>query len=71
MVRGSSLDKVCKMMSIDVDSCDSDSPKNVNNDFRCRLSSRGFCESKDVRVGGKVNLEDSFEEGNIRDDFGL
>ncbi|GJU79655.1 RNA-directed DNA polymerase, eukaryota [Tanacetum coccineum] len=50
---------------LDVDSCDSDSPKNVNNDS-VSPSSRVLRE-EDVR-GVESDLVDSFEEGEIRDD---
>ncbi|GKD88561.1 hypothetical protein Tco_1364068 [Tanacetum coccineum] len=50
---------------LDVDSCDSDSPKNVNNDL-VSPSSRVLRE-EDVREV-ESNLVDSFEEGEIRDD---
>ncbi|GJY35102.1 hypothetical protein Tco_0420480 [Tanacetum coccineum] len=64
--KGPSWMKVRKMRSIlDVDSCDSDSPKNVNNDS-VSPSSRVLRE-EDVR-GVESDLVDSFEEGEIRDD---
>ncbi|GKG48953.1 hypothetical protein Tco_0513100, partial [Tanacetum coccineum] len=47
---------------LDVDSCDSDSPKNVNNDSVSH-SSRVLRE-EDVR-GVESDLVDSFEEGEI------
>ncbi|GKG33925.1 hypothetical protein Tco_0434084, partial [Tanacetum coccineum] len=50
---------------LDVDSCDSYSPKNVNNDS-VSPSSRVLRE-EDVR-GMESDLVDSFEEGEIRDD---
>ncbi|GKA26110.1 RNA-directed DNA polymerase, eukaryota [Tanacetum coccineum] len=50
---------------LDVDSCDSDSPKNVNNDS-VSPSSRVLRE-EDVR-GVESDLVDSFEEGEIHDD---
>ncbi|GKG35793.1 hypothetical protein Tco_0440947, partial [Tanacetum coccineum] len=50
---------------LDVDSCDSDSPKNVNNDS-VSPSSRVLREEKDVR-GVESDLVDSFEECEIRD----
>ncbi|GJV75905.1 hypothetical protein Tco_1507489 [Tanacetum coccineum] len=52
-------------VSLDVDSCDSDSPKNVNNDS-VSPSSR-VLRDEDVR-GVESDLVDSFEEGEIRDD---
>ncbi|GKG00309.1 hypothetical protein Tco_0301999, partial [Tanacetum coccineum] len=50
---------------LDVDSCDSDSPKNVNNDSVS--SSSRVLREEDVR-GVKSDLVDSFEEGEICDD---
>ncbi|GJY85102.1 zinc finger CCCH domain-containing protein 19 [Tanacetum coccineum] len=50
---------------LDVDSCDSDSPKNVNNDS-VSPSSRVLREEDVRRV--ESDLVDSFEEGEIRDD---
>ncbi|GKG10409.1 hypothetical protein Tco_0341809, partial [Tanacetum coccineum] len=49
---------------LDVDSCDSDSPKNVNNDSVS--PSNRVLREEDVR-GVESDLVDSFEEGEIRD----
>ncbi|GKA63523.1 hypothetical protein Tco_0763129 [Tanacetum coccineum] len=63
---GSSLDESLENEEhLDVDSCDSDSPKNVNNDL-VSPSSRVLRE-EDV-CGVESDLVDSFEEGEIRDD---
>ncbi|GJX79941.1 5-oxoprolinase-like protein [Tanacetum coccineum] len=63
---GPSLDESLENVEhLDVDSCDSDSPKNVNNDS-VSPSSRVLRE-EDVR-GVESDLVDSFEEGEIRDD---
>ncbi|GJZ94656.1 hypothetical protein Tco_0666859 [Tanacetum coccineum] len=64
--RGPSLDESLENEEhLDVDSCDSDSPKNVNNDL-VSPSSRVLRE-EDV-CGVESDLVDSFEEGEIRDD---
>ncbi|GJU48660.1 ribonuclease H-like domain-containing protein [Tanacetum coccineum] len=66
MQSGPSLDESLENEEhLDVDSCDSDSPKNVNNDS-VSPSSRVLRE-EDVR-GVESDLVDSFEEGEIRDD---
>ncbi|GKC79799.1 hypothetical protein Tco_1130573 [Tanacetum coccineum] len=65
-VEGPSLDESLENVEhLDVDSYDSDSPKNVNNDS-VSPSSRVLRE-EDVR-GVESDLVDSFEEGEIRDD---
>ncbi|GKF23232.1 hypothetical protein Tco_0075554 [Tanacetum coccineum] len=53
---------------LDVDSCDSDSSKNVNNDSVSPYSR--VLREEDVR-GVESDLVDSFEEGEIRDDLVL
>ncbi|GKB04245.1 hypothetical protein Tco_0832388 [Tanacetum coccineum] len=63
---GPSLDESLENVKhLDVDSCDSDSPKNVNNDS-VSPSSR-ILREEDVR-GVESDLVDTFEEGEIRDD---
>nr|GFD34781.1 hypothetical protein CTI12_AA443780 [Tanacetum cinerariifolium] len=59
---GPSLDESYKE-HLDVDSCDSDSPKNVNNDSVS--PSRRVLREEEFR-GVESDLADSFEEGEIR-----
>ncbi|GJZ83915.1 hypothetical protein Tco_0649088 [Tanacetum coccineum] len=63
---GPSLDESLENVEhLDVDSCGSDSPKNVYNDSVSPYSR--VLREEDVR-GVESDLVDSFEEGEIRDD---